>query len=76
MEDWNNYMFYFIDADENGPILNNNLYFCSFFIVYILLVSVLLMNMFIGVILVNYKIADDEARDKSVSEEQENWIST
>ena len=58
-DDWNNYMFYFVDADENGPIKDANLWFVGYFIGYILLVSTLLMNMFVGVILVNYKMADD-----------------
>lgn len=52
-------MFYFVDADENGPIKDANLWFVGYFIGYILLVSTLLMNMFVGVILVNYKMADD-----------------
>ena len=54
-EDWNNYMFYFVDSDENGPILNSSQYFIAFFIGYILIVSILMMNLFVGVILVNYK---------------------
>ena len=62
-------MFYFVDSDENGPILNSSQYFIAFFIGYILIVSILMMNLFVGVILVNYKQAEYDAKDRSVSVE-------
>ena len=37
--------------------------------IYIIIVSFLLINMFVGVILVNYKLAEEESRDKSLSTE-------
>jgi hypothetical protein len=33
------------------------------------------MNLFVGVILVNYKLAEDDMKDKSVTRDQEDWIS-
>lgn len=62
-------MFYFVDADENGPIKDANQWFIGFFMIYIIIVSFLLINMFVGVILVNYKLAEEESRDKSLSTE-------
>ncbi|CAD8053314.1 unnamed protein product [Paramecium primaurelia] len=74
-EGWPTQMYWFVDADESGPIKNNQMWFTSYFLIFLLIGSILLMNMFVGVILVNYKLAEDEMKDKNVSRDQEDWIS-
>ncbi|CAD8085687.1 unnamed protein product [Paramecium sonneborni] len=74
-EGWPTQMYWFVDADESGPIFNNQMWFTSYFLIFLLIGSILLMNMFVGVILVNYKLAEDDMKDKNVSRDQEDWIS-
>lgn len=57
VEGWPNYLFYFVDADkisddgENlGPEKNGNRLFMLYFIVFIFVGSMFLINLFIGVV--------------------------
>lgn len=43
------------------------MWFTGYFLIFILIGSILLMNLFVGVILVNYKLAEDDMKDKNVS---------
>ncbi|CAD8079150.1 unnamed protein product [Paramecium primaurelia] len=74
LEGWPDIMYWFIDADESGPIKNAQLQFSWYFIVFILFGSILLMNLFIGVILVNYHLAEEASRDKILTQAQVDWI--
>lgn len=62
---WPDFLLYFIDAGTNGPIKDNNPEFFWFFLFFILIGSILLINLFIGVILVNFHIAEESARDSN-----------
>ncbi|CAK63561.1 unnamed protein product (macronuclear) [Paramecium tetraurelia] len=74
LEGWPDQMYWFIDADESGPIKGAQLQFSWYFIVFILVGSILLMNLFIGVILVNYHLAEEASRDKILTQPQVDWI--
>lgn len=63
LEGWPDYMYYFIDADESGPIFEAQLQFSWYFVIFILFGAMLLINLFIGVILVNYHLAEEASRD-------------
>lgn len=62
---WPDFLLYFIDAGPDGPIKDNNPEFFWFFLFFILIGSILLINLFIGVILVNFHIAEESARDSN-----------
>jgi hypothetical protein len=64
LEGWPDYMYTFIDADDNYPKKDNQLQYSWFFVVFILIGSLFLMNLFIGVILVNYHIAEEFSKHK------------
>ncbi|CAD8085427.1 unnamed protein product [Paramecium sonneborni] len=74
LEGWPDIMYWFIDADEAGPIKGAQLQFSWYFIIFILIGSILLMNLFIGVILVNYHLAEEASRDKILTQPQVDWI--
>ncbi|CAD8189628.1 unnamed protein product [Paramecium octaurelia] len=74
LEGWPDQMYWFVDADESGPIKGAQLQFSWYFIVFILIGSILLMNLFIGVILVNYHLAEEASRDKILTPPQVDWI--
>lgn len=69
LEGWPDYMYYFIDADENGPLKDNQLQFAWFFVVFILVGSLFLLNLFIGVILVNYHLAEEMSKNNFLTKE-------
>lgn len=59
LEGWPDYMYNFIDGSESGPVKDNQTWFMWYFVVFILVGSLFLLNLFIGVILVNYHIAEE-----------------
>ena len=65
--DWPDQLLYFKDGTENGLVKNNSPEFFLFFLAFILIGSILLNNLFIGVILVNFHIAEEKARDSSLT---------
>lgn len=66
---WPDYLLYFKDGTINGPIKNYDPYMFWFFASFILIGSILLINLFIGVILVNFHIAEENSRDPNFSAE-------
>ena len=58
IEGWPNYMYIFVDADEKGPLKDNNTWMIIYFLVFIIIGSMFLLNLFIGVIFLNYHIAE------------------
>jgi Ion transport protein len=77
LEGWPDYMYFFIDADETGPIKDSQMQFCWFFVVFILVGSLLLMNLFVGVILVNYHLAEENnSKIDGLNRSQNEWVDT
>ena len=73
-EGWPNYMYWFIDGTKIGPIRNNDPYFGIFFITYIMVGSVVSINLFVAIIGTNYSIAEEKSKNKNLTVEQQNWI--
>lgn len=73
---WPDYLLYFKDGTINGPIKDYNPEMFWFFASFILIGSILLINLFIGVILVNFHIAEENSRDQNFSGEQLYWLDT
>ncbi|CAD8186158.1 unnamed protein product [Paramecium octaurelia] len=74
--DWPDQLLYFKDGTENGLVKDSSPEFFLFFLTFILIGSILLNNLFIGVILVNFHIAEEKARDSSLTQDQIQWIDT
>jgi len=68
IEGWPNYMYHFVDADDFGPKKDANTWMIGYFLVFILLGSMFLLNLFIGVIFLNYHIAEKAAKNQYLSE--------
>lgn len=73
-EGWPDYLFNFIDASESGPVFDSNPYMFAYFVVFIFVSSMFMMNLFVGVIFLNYHIAEKAAKNIFLTEEQERWI--
>jgi len=67
-------MYYFIDADYEKPIKDNNPWVIAYFLLFIICGSMFLLNLFICVVFLNYHIAEKNARNKYLTENQAKWI--
>lgn len=70
LEGWPNYLFYFIDASSEGPVKDNYPLMILFFVVFIFVGSMFLLNLFIGVIFLNYRLAEHAAKNKYLTDSQ------
>ncbi|CAD8183288.1 unnamed protein product [Paramecium octaurelia] len=73
-DDWDKQIYWYIDASDDGPEKNAQLWIIIYFLTFIYTGSILLMDLFTGVIFVNYKFADFSMKDKVISADQEDWI--
>ena len=60
-EGWPDYVFRFVDATDTGPIFNNNPLFMLFFFFYLFVGSMFIVQLFVGVIFLNYGLAIKKA---------------
>ncbi|EGR31607.1 hypothetical protein IMG5_106200 [Ichthyophthirius multifiliis] len=74
IEGWPNYLFYFIDSDENGPLKNNSFYFALYFAVFILIGSLFLLNLFVAIMSFNYNLAAKKSKNAFLTDGQAQWI--
>lgn len=56
-EGWPDYVWYFIDADESGPIKNGSSYFAGYFFIFIFVGSFFSINLFSAIMSFNFDIA-------------------
>lgn len=63
LEGWPAWMYYFIDADETGPMHNNYEFFFFYFMAFILVGSFFLLNLFTCVIALSYNMASKKAKN-------------
>ncbi len=73
-EGWPDYVWWFVDGTENGPIKDNNTYFMLYFVAYLFIGSMFLINLFVGVIFLNYHIAINKAKNAFLTDQQSNWM--
>ena len=74
-EGWPNYVFNFVDADkigddgENlGPEMNGNRFFMLYFMFFMFIGSMFLINLFVGVVQLNYQLVNKAAKSKFLTE--------
>lgn len=68
LEGWPNYLFYFIDASNEGPVKDSQPWIFLYFLVFIFFGSMFLLNLFIGVIFLNYRLAENVAKNKYLTD--------
>jgi len=68
IEGWPTYIYNYIDAGEQGPYRNNNEWVIYYFIIFILFGSMFLLNLFIGVVFLNYHMAEKKAKSKILND--------
>lgn len=68
IEAWPNYIWNFIDADDNGPRKNHSVWFIVYFIVFILIGSLFLLNLFVAILSLNYNLAADKAKSEFLTD--------
>ena len=74
-ENWPYYIFTFIDAETDGPVLNNNfILFFIFAVVFIFTCSYFLMDLMVGILFMNFHAAENKIRPKLLQDCQINWI--
>jgi hypothetical protein len=56
------------------PKKDNNTFFIGYFIIFIFIGSLFLLNLFIGVIFLNYRLAEKKAKDEALTDEHYRWI--
>ena len=76
LEGWPDYIFYLIDSGPptTGPILDNKPVVYLFFFFFILIGSVICVNLFVAIISMNFKMAQTKGNEERLSDEQERWI--
>jgi len=57
-----------VDADDGSPSYDNSQYFIVYFIVFLFVGSMFLINLFVGVLLLNYKIAEKKSKNYFISD--------
>lgn len=67
-ENWPSYLYNFVDADDDSPNHNNSEYFIVYFIVFLFVGSMFLINLFVGVLLLNYKMAEKKSKNHFISD--------
>lgn len=78
-DEWVDIMNSGIDANgiENQPITENNLYFSIYFILFMVVGALLVVNLFIGVIIDNFnkiKVSEEIGHDWMVTPAQRQWM--
>lgn len=63
-----------MDADDDGPTFNNSAYMQYYIYVFLLAGTYFLVNLFVGVIQLNYNIAARKAKNKYLTDDQSRWI--
>jgi len=74
-EGWPDYIFNFVDAnrfsvdgENQGPEKDSNRLFMLYFLVFIFIGAMFLINLFIGVVQLNYHLAEKAAKSKFLTE--------
>lgn len=69
MENWTVYIWVWVDGTTEGPVKNNQPYLIFFAVAFILIGGLFLINLFVGVISLNYSMAEKRAKNQFLTEE-------
>ncbi|KAL4477029.1 hypothetical protein ABPG72_011726 [Tetrahymena utriculariae] len=73
-EGWPNYVWYYLDGSDTGPVWNNSRYFAVFFTIFIFVGSFFSINLFTAIISFNFDIATKKAKNAFLTDDQSQWI--
>ena len=73
-EGWPWHMYFFINGTKVGPMKHSDQYFGLFYMSFIMVGSVISVNLFVAIICINYSIAEEKSKNKHLTEDQQNWI--
>lgn len=73
-EGWPDFVYFFMDADESGPIANNSAYFGFFFAIFIFVGGFFSINLFSAIMSFNFDIAQKKAKNEFLTDQQSMWI--
>lgn len=75
-EGFPSFIYLFMDSgpEESGPSRNNTEFILVYFLIFIIVSSIFLMNLFICVIFMNYIMAEKRKKNRFITEEQYRWI--
>jgi hypothetical protein len=68
IEGWPNYLYFFVDADESGPIKGQNYYFVVYFVIFIFIGSLFLLNLFVAIMSFNYNLASKKSKNQFLTD--------
>ena len=76
LEGWNDLVYTYLDSNEAqyGPIYENRLWILIFNLFLIQLCAFFFVDLFVGVIFLNYVLAEEKVRNKNISSDQLRWI--
>ena len=69
LEGWNDLVYTYLDSNdaEYGPIFENRFWILSFNLILIYLCAFFFVDLFVGVIFLNYVLAEEKVRNKNVT---------
>lgn len=76
LEGWNDLVYTYLDSNEAqyGPIYENRFWILSFNLILIYLCAFFFVDLFVGVIFLNYVLAEEKVKNKNISSDQVRWI--
>ena len=76
LEGWNDLVANYLDSNEAvyGPVFENRLWILSFNLTVIYLCAFFFVDLFVGVIFLNYVLAEEKIKNKHITEDQLKWI--
>ena len=76
LEGWNDLVYTYIDSNDNstGPIFENRMWILSFNLSVIYLSAFFIVDLFVGVIFLNYVLAEEKMKNKNLTLDQMRWI--
>ena len=71
LEGWNDLVYTYLDSNDaqQGPIFENRLWMLSFNLTVIYLSAFFIVDLFVGVIFLNYVLAEEKMKNKNLTED-------
>ena len=69
LDDWPDYVYWFIDADEINPMRDNYRAYSAYFMIFIFISSFFLINLLMAVVSLNYSMALEKSKEDILDEE-------
>lgn len=76
LEGWNDLVANYLDSNDAsvGPVFENRMWILSFNLTVIYLCAFFFVDLFVGVIFLNYVLAEEKMKNKHITADQLRWI--